>query len=102
MLISKFLHLSDLILTVLPQVGDDAGRFKKEDEGSKGSHGALPGAQSNLHTTILTRYGYSKQREDDLRSGLNSKLCKGVGNGKGWAVIKTSSDVLKKQKNRTG
>lgn len=58
-LISKFLHLSDLILTVLPQVGDDAGRFKKEDEGSKGSHGALPGAQSNLHTTILTRYSYS-------------------------------------------
>lgn len=75
-LISTFLHLSDLILTVLPQERDAAGRFNKEDEGSKGSHGALPGAQSNLHTPILTRCSYSKQREDDLRPGQDSKLCK--------------------------
>lgn len=83
MLISKFLHLSDLILTVLPQEGDAAGRFNKEDEGSKGSHGALPGAQSNLHTSILTRCSYIKQREDDLKSGLSPKLCKLLKKGKG-------------------
>lgn len=86
MLISKFLHLSDLILTVLPQVGNAVERFNKEDEGSKGSHGALPGPQSKFHTTILTRYSYSKKREDDLRSGLNSELCK----------------VKKKKRNMTG
>lgn len=75
-LISKFFHLSDLIFTVLPQEGDAAGRFNKEDEGSKGSHGALPEAQSNLYTPILTRCSYSKQREDDLRSGQSPKLRK--------------------------
>lgn len=99
-LIFKFLQLSDLILTGLPQEGDAAGQFNREDEGGNSSHGTLPGVPSNLCTHILTRCSYNEQREDDLRSGLNPKLCKRLGKGNSLVLNKPHLMWYKKKHDR--